>query len=642
MNFFEQQRQARRRTTVAVLLFVVAVLAVVAVTDMAVLAAIAFLNVSPYAPPAYYTHWITAHPKAILWTSLITAGLIGGASLYRMATLASGGRAVAQSLDGTLIDTGTRDPLRRQLVNVVEETAIAAGIPVPAIYVLEAEGGINAFAAGYGPSDAVIAVTRGALETLTRDELQGVVAHEFSHILNGDMRLNMRLIGVSFGILVIALAGRLLLRGVANTRGSSNRNGQALLLGMAVGLTLVTVGYIGVLFTRLIKAVVSRNRETLADASAVQYTRNPAGLAGALKKIAVSPLRAALTGTESAEVEHMLIAEPRGTFDALFASHPPLLDRIRALEPSFDPAELERIRLAPMTAGVPVPPPAPMSPAAQLAALPLAVIGTIGNPGSAQRTAAAQRHADIPEALRDAAHSAQDAVAVVLAVLLSQDAATRERQLAHLRARLASAPATVQRLEALASQTARLEPSLRSSITTIAFPALRHRPVEQLRAVAALVDELLRMDGALTVLDYSLARLLRNQLREAVAPPVGRPPASIPKLYDLQTELRVLFAVMANNGQDDERQARAAFDAGIRRLLPMAPPDYLAPRDWTGDLDNALDRLDRLPPLIKQQLIEALEATVTYDRQLTLGESELLRVVCASIHCPLPPLLAAA
>jgi hypothetical protein len=456
------------------------------------------------------------------------------------------------------------------------------------------------------------------------------------------MRLNMRLIGVSFGILVIALAGRLLLRGVANTRGSSNRNGQALLLGMAMGLTLVTIGYIGVLFTRLIKALVSRNRETLADASAVQYTRNPAGLAGALKKIAVSPLRASLTATESAEVEHMLIAEPRGSFDALFASHPPLLDRIRALEPSFDPAELEHIRLAPMTAGVPVTAPAPMSPATQLAALPLTVVATIGNPGIAQRAAAAQQHANIPEALRDAAHSTQDAVAVVLAVLLSQDPEVRERQLAHLRTRLAAAPATVQRLEALASQTAHLESALRLSITSIAFPALRHRPAEQLRAITTLVTELLRMDGALTVLDYALARLLRNQLQEVVAPPTARPARVALKLYDLQTELRVLFAVMAHSGHDDEQQARAAFDAGIRRLLPMTPPDYLLPRDWTGELDNALSRLDRLPPLIKQQLIEALEVTVTHDQQLTLGESELLRVVCASLHCPLPPLLAAA
>ncbi|MEK7712349.1 MAG: M48 family metalloprotease, partial [Pseudomonadota bacterium] len=196
MNFFEHQRHARRRTALAVLLFIVATLAIVAATNLVVLGVVAFLSVDPYLSPASYAAWLGAHPRAILWTSLITFGLVAGASLYRMATLASGGSAVAQSLGGALIDAGTRDPLRRQLINVVEETAIAAGVPAPQVYVLESEGGINAFAAGYSTSDAAIAVTRGTLEALTRDELQGVIAHEFSHILNGDMRLNMRLIGV--------------------------------------------------------------------------------------------------------------------------------------------------------------------------------------------------------------------------------------------------------------------------------------------------------------------------------------------------------------------------------------------------------------------------------------------------------------
>ena len=646
MNFFEHQQRARQRTTLAVLLFILATLAIVAATNLVVLGFVAFLSVDPYLSPASYGNWISTHPRAILWTSLITVGLVAGASLYRMATLASGGSAVAQSLGGTLIDAGTRDPLRRQLINVVEETAIAAGVPAPQVYVLESEGGINAFAAGFSTSDAVIAVTRGTLESLTRDELQGVIAHEFSHILNGDMRLNMRLIGVSFGILVIALAGRMILRGLSHTRSSSDRGGQALLLGMAAGVTLVAVGYIGVLFTRLIKAAVSRHREFLADASAVQFTRNPHGIAGALKKIAVSPLRATLTSAESEEIGHMLIAERHRLFDALFASHPPILERIRTLEPSFDPSELEKIRLAPMTSGVPSPPaPAPLSQAAQLALLPLAVIATIGNPGAAQLTAAAQRRSDIPLALKEAAHSPQDALAVVLAVVLSQDVPTRGRQLAHLRTRIKLAPDALARLEALASHGTRLAPALRLPLLEIAFPALRQRPPEQLRALVVLVDELLRLDGwneasFTSVLDYALGRLLRVQLAEALMPRAGRPAQPVLKLHALRSETQTLFAVMAQAGHDDERHARAAFDAGLRRLLPMAPPDFVVPSGWITTLDNALTRLDALPPAIKQALIEALVLTVAHDRQVTLGEAELLRVVCASLHCPLPPLVA--
>jgi len=657
MNFFEHQQRARQRTTLAVLLFIVATLAVVAATDLMVLGILAFLGTDPYAPPAAYFSWIGAHPRALLWTSLGTAGLVAGASLYRMATLSGGGGAVAQSLGGTLLDAGTRDPLRRQLINVVEETAIAAGVPAPQVYVLESEGGINAFAAGFSTSDAAIAVTRGTLEALTRDELQGVIAHEFSHILNGDMRLNMRLIGVSFGILVIALTGRMILRGLAHSRGSSGRNqGQILLLGMALGLMLVAVGYIGVLFTRLIKSAVSRHREFLADASAVQFTRNPRGIAGALKKIAVSPLRATLANTESEEIGHMLIAERSGLFDALFASHPPILERIRTIEPSFDPAELEKIRLAPMTSGIPAPPPpAALSHAAQLALLPLSVISTIGNPGTAQLTVAAQRRNEIPQALREAAHSPQDALAVVLAVVLSQEALTRERQIAHLRVRIKLAADSLARLEALASHGARLEPALRLPLLEIAFPALRQRPPEQLRALVVLVDELLRMDGQVSVLDYALGRLLRVQLSEALTPRAGRPAQPVLKLHALRAESQTLFAVMARAGHDDEHGARAAFDAGMRRLLPMSTPEYagvmnetqrrnaplsLSSSSWIPVLDHALTRLDSLPPAIKPALIEALVVTVAHDRQVTLGEAELLRVVCASLHCPLPPLVA--
>jgi Zn-dependent protease with chaperone function len=641
MNFFEHQQRARQRTTLAVLLFIVATLAIVAATNLVVLGFVAFLSTDPYLPPAGYASWIGAHPRAILWTSLITVGLVASASLYRMATLAGGGSAVAQSLGGTLIDAATRDPLRRQLINVVEETAIAAGVPAPQVYVLESEGGINAFAAGYSTSDAAIAVTRGTLETLTRDELQGVIAHEFSHILNGDMRLNMRLIGVSFGILVIALTGRMVLRGLSHSRSSSNRGGQVLLLGLAAGLTLVAVGYIGVLFTRLIKSAVSRHREFLADASAVQFTRNPHGIAGALKKIAVSPLRATLTSAESEEIGHMLIAERSGLFDALFASHPPILERIRTLEPSFDPAELERIRLAPMTSGTPSPPaPAPLSHAAQLALLPLSVIATIGNPGTAQLTAAAQRRSELPPALRDAAHSPQDALAVVLAVVLSQDIPIRERQIAHLRTRVKLSPDSFARFEALASQCARLEPALRLPLLEIAFPALRQRPPEQLRKLGIVVDEMLGMNVEIGVLDYALGRLLRVLVAEVLSPRARRPVSPTPKLHDMHVEAQTLFAVIAQVGHTNEPDARSAFDAGMRRLLPMAPPEFSRPSDWLNSLDRALTRFDQLPPAIKQALIEALVVTVAHDRQVTLGEAELLRVVCASLHCPLPPLVA--
>ena len=643
MNFFEQQRHARQRTLVFVLLFTLATLAVVAVTNVVVLAAISvflFKAQMPLTPSA----WLASHPQALVWTSLGTLGAIAAAILYRLASLSSGGGAVARELGGVLVGTDTPDPVRRQLLNVVEEMAIAAGMPVPDVYVLEREAGINAFAAGFSTSDAAVAVTRGALETLTRDELQGVIAHEFSHILNGDMRLNTRLIGVTFGILVIALTGRMILRGMAQTRvrGSGRSGGGVVVVALALGLALTVVGYIGVLFARLIKAAVARSREALADASAVQFTRNPPGLASALKKIAAMPLRATLTSAESEEVNHMLLTDGEGLFGSLFASHPPIIERIRALDPRFDPAELAHIRLAPMTA---TPPPSPLAhiapPALEhIPVSPLAVVAAVGNPGGGALQMAAQQHTDMPPVLMDAAHSPQEAVGLVLALVLGADADVRERQLASIRKQL-NADATA-RVEMLAKQVARAGLANRLPLLELAFPALRRRPATQLRALITLVEELLQADGRISVLDYAFSRLLRMQLGEALAPRATlRRPHPAPKLLSLSTEAQVLFSVMAMAGNDVTLQARAAYEAGMRHLLPMGAPDYAPPAPWIEALDQALARLDQLAPLIKQQLVEALVLTVSEDRRVTLGEAELLRAVCASLHCPLPALAAA-
>ena len=264
-----------------------------------------------------------------------TLAVMGLASLYRAATIARGGGQVARLLGATEVSGEGADPLQRRLVNVVEEMALAAGLPVPEIYILEQEAGINAFAAGMSPTNAAITVTRGALERLDRAELQGVIAHEFSHVLNGDMRLNQQLMGLSFGILVLSIAGRWLLRSARYTRRDKN-GGQA--AALMIGVALVIIGAIGVLCSRLIKAAVARQRERLADASAVQFTREPDGLAGALKKIAGYGARIESVDTE--EVAHMLFERSSSAFTGWFATHPPLLERIRALEPNFDPRDL--------------------------------------------------------------------------------------------------------------------------------------------------------------------------------------------------------------------------------------------------------------------------------------------------------------
>ena len=331
MDFFARQEQSRRTTRYLVLLFALAFLAIGLAA--AIVVAIVFEFLPSLDTPMLSTTIASGDAWAIgpfFATIGIVLLLMLIASAGRSAMLARGGASVARALGGTEVHVDSTDPLHRRLVNVVEEMAIAAGVPVPDVFVLESEPGINAFAAGLEQSDAAVAVTRGALDRLSRAELQGVIAHEFSHILNGDMRINQRLMGFSFGILVLALAGRWMLHSTRLARSTRNKGAA---IGVILGLSLLVIGSIGVFFGRLIKAAVSRQREMLADASAVQFTREPEGLAGALKKI--GGFTTEFQSTEAEEVAHMLFGRGSRAFSGWFATHPPIADRIRALEPSF-------------------------------------------------------------------------------------------------------------------------------------------------------------------------------------------------------------------------------------------------------------------------------------------------------------------
>src|SRR6187399_8505 len=326
MDFFARQEAARRTTRWLLVAFLISVVLVVLAID----AVVAFA-VGAAVPTASPTH-------AVVGSSIVMLGIVCGASLFKTLSLRAGGGAVARSLGGTRIERATSDLALKRLHNVVEEMAIASGVTMPEVYVLENEDGINAFAAGNSPADAAIAVTRGAATRLKREELQGVVAHEFSHILNGDMRLNLRLLGWTFGLLAVAIVARTVLNSSPHaTRGSRKDGAGALMLA---ALAVMMLGYIGVFFGRLLQAAVSRHRERLADASAVQFTRNPVGLSGALLKIAGANAGSRLITPEAEEVAHMLFAAglPR-----LFSTHPSIEERLKALDPSFRASELPKL-----------------------------------------------------------------------------------------------------------------------------------------------------------------------------------------------------------------------------------------------------------------------------------------------------------
>lgn len=631
MNFFERQAQARRTSARLMLLFGLAVFGIVSAVDLAVLV------------------FAGADPVMLALATLGTIAVIGLGSLFRIASLRGGGEAVALQMGGVPVPEDTRDLNLRRLRNVVEEIAIASGVPMPKLYVLEHEAGINAFAAGYSPSDAVVAVTRGALDRLNRDELQGVIAHEFSHILNGDMRLNIRLIGVLFGILMLAIIGRKILEGGR----LGGRNGKGAGAVLVAALVAMLVGYVGLFFGRMIKASVSRSRERLADASAVQFTRQTAGLAGALKKIGGLHEGAKLNDRADAEeVSHMLFGDGVG-FSGLFATHPPLLERIRALEPSFRADQLEslsrRWSIEPpqglaedVTMGLagPAPPP-PLPPAeSRHAVTPPMVAAQVAHPGADDYRRADSIVATLPDALRALATQRDAVVPLLLGLLLDDDARIAERQHYEIAARLGPEPADEARrlrLQALAD----LHPMLRLPLASLAFPVLRLRPRPQLDAFMDAMHAAVNADGRVSLFEYCLARLLTVQVMESLDPSrharFGRR-----KPQAVATELATLLAVVAQNGHADAASAQRAYLAGLQRVLPQEHRPYAPPADGVLALDRVWEALDALDPLAKQLLVEAVTAAVSHDNRVAVAEAELLRTICAVLHCPLPPMLAKA
>ncbi|MEM1088814.1 MAG: M48 family metallopeptidase [Pseudomonadota bacterium] len=642
MNFFDQQDKARKKTRGLIGIFLLAVVCIVLAVDLVVLVVAASVTSAERDMAMPTWEWLKQNPMLLVWSSLFVLVSIGGATLFKMALLRGGGGVVARSMGGTLVSPDATGPKRRQLCNVVEEIALASGVPVPEVYVLEGESGINAFAAGYAPGDAAVAVSRGCLETLTRSELQGVIAHEFSHIFNGDMRMNIRLMGILFGILVIGLAGRQILR--VTYHGGSKKDGAPLVF---VGGSLMIIGFVGLFFGRLIQAAVSRQREYLADASAVQFTRDPSGISGALKKIMAVSQHGRIEAVDPEEVGHMLFAD--GVGRRVFATHPPLEERIKAIDSRFDPKEIRdlaaRIALEPppMDAG-----PAPASAAgaamgfaaagsAAIAADSEELLSEVGNP-SWDHVAYAELLIDaIPEDLLDKARSVQHAVDVVLALLLDRDAAMRQHQLSIIESGMG--PNHRQRVEDNLSATDALPALHRLPLVELAFPAVKRRPRQAIRTYLEVIGQLIRADGDISVFEYALSKVISQYLEESIRPDtVDNGHAS---LKQCKKEASALLAVLASVGHDDENACRQAFASGMNHLFPMDPASYRAPANWVATLDDALAKVDELRPMFKQALIEASISTLAHDGQVTLEEVELLRAICAALHCPMPPSLSA-
>jgi Zn-dependent protease with chaperone function/uncharacterized tellurite resistance protein B-like protein len=637
MDFFEQQDRARNRSRWLIVLFLIAVAGIASGVTIVVALLTHALSSNGHAIAVPGASWLTSNRDLLAICAVATISLIGVASWIRLIQLRQGGGAVASSLGGTIILSEDSDPLRRRLYNVVEEIAIASSIPVPSVYVLEGESAINAFAAGQTTSDAAVAVTRGALEQLSRDELQGVIGHEFSHILNGDMRLNIRLMGFLFGILVVNLVGRAMTRtgGRRRISVSTSRNRGAGVIALA-GLALLILGYFGVLIGRIIQAAVSRQREFLADASAVQFTRQASGLADALKKIGGFREQSWLVNPRSEEVSHMLFASGRRLFAGLFATHPPLEERIRKLQPY--------VRLDGETGvgGAARVPNESFSGGSTAAAAGLSgiaensVVSRVGAPDEEDIVLAGQLSSMLPEDIWKAAHGRDGALAVILALVMDTDLTVRHRQKSIIVNRYGDVVAS--KVEELATSVEPIRSGIRLSLVDVAFPALRMMAQVRRQFLLDTIYQLIEVDGDIDAFDAALAVSLTARVADLDS--TRRRTRSDPRETDLAI-VRVL-AALAIHGHESREDADAAFRAGIDSLGGSLALSSATPLPTKSPPVEALVRsvrtLDKLRMRDKKRLVDALAKCAASDGRIAEREIAILRGVCGALHCPIPPI----
>ena len=666
MDFFDRQEHARKQTRRLIWLFGLAV-PVVLLLNYLILASLIrpFLRYEPRISSVYdfINDFLVAtllqfggalvqplHFLQWLWNPYLAVGIAFGTLIsiaagcyYKVRQLSDGGPVVAEWLGGRCVQTNTTDPDEQRLRNVIEEMALASGMPVPEIYVLDNERGVNAFTAGYTHDDVAIGVTRGCVKLLTRDELQGVIAHEFSHILNGDTRLNMELMGLAHGLFWPTILGRVLIYGtteapVLDESLFANEDAVTTLPTAPLGLLFVVIGSINLPFVRLIKSAICRQREWLADAAAVQFTRSPDGISGALKKIGGLYKQGRLDSPYAETASHLYFANSGyDPFFNILSTHPPLVQRVRAIEPAFDgqfpkvkalpPNQYERDQVYEQTLARVM---------AVTQQFPETLVAGVGGLTTDQiRQAAAMRY-NLPPEVKQALRESAGAAAVIYSLLLSEDEAVRARQMEILRTNLA--PAQFERTAALASQLQSTEVKHKFALAELAVPALRAHSLDEYADFNETVQKLVACDGAIELFEYALMKMVARQLRAYFEGP-DLDQARYGHLQDVLPECALLLSALAHVGQDDEPEARRAFANGRRFLdIPDAQIQFIPRSEWDlSQVDAALARLAKCPAAIQRNILLACGKTVVADNHVTDREAELLRAIADSLDCPMPP-----
>jgi Zn-dependent protease with chaperone function len=557
-------------------------------------------------------------PQLFFWVTISTIGLIGGAAWYKLSTLQAGGSAIARELGGRLLlPESVTSEEEHQLLNVVEEMAIAAGMSVPAVYVLDQETAINAFAAGYTPKDAVIGVTRGTLQQLNRDELQGVIGHEFSHILNGDMRLNLNLVSALFGIFFVYLSGRLLLE----TR--YDRDNPLWVFGLA----LCAIGGLGLFFGRLIQSAASRQREFLADASAVQFTRNPSGIAGALEKISGHSSRLISPYAETAS--HMFFGNGVKTswLDDLFATHPPLEKRIQRLHnlPEGAIPRVSRLSSHSLENGV----------MGFASSSPSEVVNQVGTVAPEHFAHAQGLLAQLPEAIRSSLRNQKEAISIIYALAFEpKNTEIRTEQIEFLRQTEFSD--TVEQTLNFYTEIEALDPRIRLPLLDLTIPALRQSSEEDHQNLFKSIQGLAKVDGRWSLHEFILFLVLQNRLNSD-----KNSTEQFTTIDPIWLDCLNVLSALARVGNSRKDDIIYGFRSGAYRLpnssqreLPEIPPSV-----QLSDLKKSLDRLKLATPKLKQSIVDAFAHMILLDNTVTVEEADLLRAIVIAIDCPIPPFL---
>ena len=653
MNFFEYQDRAHQNTQKLVGLFLLAIFSIIITIYVAALMTFGGL-----------TAGVVWHPGLFIAVAVPTILVIGSGSCYKLMSLRQGGQIIAHDLGGRPIAPETTDPTERQLLNVVEEMAIAAGISVPVVYVLDHEPGINAFAAGFTPNDAVIGVTRGTLDQLNRDELQGVIGHEFSHILNGDMRLNLRLVGLLHGILLIYLLGRILVR--FNSGSRSREKGE--MFGV-FGLALILIGGIGLVCGRLIKSAVSRQREFLADASSVQFTRNPSGIAEALQKISHHSSRSLIRSPYAETNSHLFFGSAIRFyfFEELFATHPPLEQRIRRLHstsklfntPSSSTTQSSNLSDTQSSNGSRSPhsnhslpigfannsAPSPANTVANtITANPDHIIAQVGTVTPEHFAYAQALLSQLPESIQAGLRDRQSAIAIIYALALdTEQAQIRDQQIAWLRQvePTETVEATLQFNQILAQ----LDPRIRLPLLDLTIPVLRQSSTAQCQQLFKYMNGLAKVDGHWSLTEFVLYLVLFHRLQPYINPKLDWT-VQYTRLDQVWSDCLMVLSALAQVGQTHQNTSNQdtinyAFRSGLYRLpgvgkleIPNIPPSCNF-----SMLNKSLQRLSVASPKLKQAIVDACAHTVLLDNVVTLQEADLLRAIVIAFDCPLPPFL---